>query len=115
MKSTVPCPSDLALEQYVLGELGPSHADVGDHVAACPICRAKAADKAAHNVTFKRAPGAEMIRSALSLREQAMTPSPSPGRAPPVSTPLAELPTARRHRIIGALGFAAALALAFAL
>jgi ketosteroid isomerase-like protein len=98
MKSTVPCPSDLALEQYVLGELGPSHPQVADHVATCPICRAKAADKAAHNVTFKSSPGAEAIRSALSVRGQAMP-----------------APAARRHRIVAALGFAAVLALAFLL
>ena len=59
--STMPCPSDLALEQYLLGELAPSQSRVGDHVEACGACRTKVADKAADNVAFAISPGAEAV------------------------------------------------------
>jgi ketosteroid isomerase-like protein len=98
MKNTVPCPSDLALEQYVLGELGASHSLVADHVAICEICRAAIADKAAHSAAFASSPGAQEIRRSLRA-----------------STPVAESPSGPRRRRFAALGFAAAIAMALVL
>jgi ketosteroid isomerase-like protein len=129
MNSTGPCPSDLAIEQYLLAELGPSRVQVGDHITTCGICRTKVADKTAHNAAFATSPGAEKIRNAIFVREQLLPALPPPGRALPatlsgslppgralpLSTALAPSPNPRRLHIVAALGFAAALALAFGL
>jgi len=110
MRTTVPCPSNLALEQYLLGELSPSQSHVGDHVATCEICHAKLADKAADSAVFASSPGAVEIKTALSSPAFALP------RAPmPASTPLVGARDVQRRRIVAALGFAAVIALAFVL
>ena len=125
MRATMPCPSDLALEQYVLGELRPSQSHVGDHVATCATCRSKLAEKAADSVAFASLPGAAEIKSTLSSRVFTL-PAPTastreplaptiPGPTPPVSAPSIEALDPSRRRIVAALGFAAAIAIAFLL
>ena len=109
--TTVPCPSDLALEQYLLGELSPSQAHVGQHVAACEACRRKVADKTADNDAFVSSPAAEAIRGALASHGPAR-PMSTPG-APPTAPAPSPAPDAPRRRMFAALAFAAVLVVAF--
>jgi ketosteroid isomerase-like protein len=104
MRTSVLCPSDLALELYLLGELAPRQPGVGDHIASCETCRTKIADKAVHSVDFAISPGAAEIKRSLAL----------PASAPRAPTPFAETGGSRR-RVLAAVGFAAAVALAFLL
>ena len=103
MRGAMPCPSDLALEQYLLGELPPSQSHVGDHVATCATCRTKLADKDADSAAFASSPGAAAIKAALA----------PPAPMLPASAPPAVARDAPRRRIVAALVFAAAIALAF--
>jgi len=118
MRTTVPCPSNLALEQYLLGELGPSQSHVDQHVAACETCSQKLADKTADNDAFVSSPAAEAIQGALALHGPARpmsTPRAPPTPTAPAPSPAAESHDAPRRRMFAALAFAALLVFAFLL
>jgi ketosteroid isomerase-like protein len=99
MRSIAPCPSDWALEQYVLEELAQGAAAVADHVSGCRACRDRVAEKQADSADFMRSAGADEVRRRLS--------------SAPAAT---ALPRGRRSRrsIFAGLALAAALAASLA-
>jgi ketosteroid isomerase-like protein len=66
MRTTTPCPADLALEQYLLREPGLEASVVADHIGACDACQKKVAIKKADDAAFQHSPAAIAIRRALS-------------------------------------------------
>jgi ketosteroid isomerase-like protein len=77
MKTSAPCPSNFAIERFLLGELPEGAPEVADHIAACVACRALVATKRADDAVFIRSPEAEGVRRVLSERRlpQALAPN----------------------------------------
>jgi len=76
------CPSDLALERFLVGEM-PAGTDFSEHVATCPMCRAALDAKRKDDVEFRGSPGAARIARALAASDRAPNASaePSPREA----------------------------------
>lgn len=66
MMTSSSCPSDWALERYVLEELPAGSASVVEHVDRCETCRARIAAQRADSAAFLRSPGAAQIRHKLA-------------------------------------------------
>jgi ketosteroid isomerase-like protein len=105
MKTSTPCPSDLALERFLLGELPERTSEIADHVGACVACRAIVTAKRADDAVFIHSPGAQRLRRVLSER-----------RLPGAHELMAE----RRRRslfarpsMLAAIAFGTAIALSF--
>jgi len=60
------CPSDLALERLLLGEVPDGSLDLAEHVATCPMCRAVLAAKRKDDLEFRGSAGAARIAGALA-------------------------------------------------
>lgn len=104
MKNSAACPSDLALERFLLEELPETRTDLADHIDACAACSEKVVAKRSDNVAFERSPGAARVR-ALVAAEVGTT---AERRRPAVSG---------RPRFVAAfaaLALAAAMAISFA-
>ena len=95
MKTPAFCPSDFALERFLLRELPEEAGDVAAHVDTCATCRAKVAAKEADDAEFMRSPSAAQIRRALG---------PSDGAGAPARS-------VARRSAMAAIGVAAAVAL----
>jgi ketosteroid isomerase-like protein len=65
------CPSDLALERFLLGEVPEGSPDLTEHVATCPMCRDALAAKRKDNLEFRASPGAARIARALAAGDRA--------------------------------------------
>jgi ketosteroid isomerase-like protein len=66
MRTTAPCPTDLAVEQYLLRELGEGASALADHIGACDACQKKVAVKRADDAVFQHSPAAIAVRRVLS-------------------------------------------------
>jgi ketosteroid isomerase-like protein len=101
MRATTLCPSDFALERFVLGELPAGAFDVASHVDGCEPCRAKVAEKKADDADFMRSPEALDVKRKLSPWNGATATRPSAA------------PRMRRAAFAG-FALAAAMAVSFA-
>ncbi|HMI87037.1 MAG TPA: nuclear transport factor 2 family protein [Polyangiaceae bacterium] len=70
MRTTAACPSDFALERFLLGESPRGAFDVADHIGGCDDCREKVAAKRADDAVFLHSPGAADVRRRLSFPER---------------------------------------------
>lgn len=119
MTSAVICPSDLALERFLLGELPEGGRDVAEHVATCPMCRASLAVKRKDDLEFKGSAPAVRIAQALARRDGVTdAPSERGERARPrsgsfVGQARRVLRLAADRRIFAALVTVAAVAVSF--
>jgi ketosteroid isomerase-like protein len=107
MKTTAACPSDFALERFLLGELPREAAEVAAHIDGCEACQAKVSAKRADDGDFTRSAGAASLRRALS--------EPKPARADDLRGEHRERAFPARRSILTGLAVAAAIAVSVAL